>query len=65
MKIMLRRKQSDSTKAKISQKMKEMHAQKTETEKMMTRARQSEAMKQRWAEVPKTTMDDLLDEEDE
>ena len=44
---MLRRKQTDSTKAKISQSMRQVHAQKTEAEKEQTRARQSETMKQR------------------
>ena len=62
---MLRRKQTDSTKAKISQSMRQVHAQKTEAEKEQTRARQSETMKQRWSEVPQTTMDDLLGVEDE
>lgn len=61
---MLSRKQTDATKAKISQKMKQVHAQKTETEKMMTRAKQSETMKQRWAEVPKTTIEDILEEDE-
>ena len=32
---MLSRKQTDATKAKISQTMKQVHAQKTETEKML------------------------------
>lgn len=61
---MLSRKQTDATKAKISQTMKQVHAQKTETEKMMTRAKQSETMKQRWAEVPKVTVDDILEEDE-
>lgn len=59
---MLSRKQTDATKAKISQTMKQVHAQKTETEKMLTRAKQSETMRQRWAEIPKTTVDDILEE---
>lgn len=62
---MLSRKLTDATKAKISQAMKQAHAKKTETEKMMIRAKQSETMRQRWAEVPKTTMDDILEEDEE
>ena len=42
---MLRRKQTDSTKAKISQKMKQVHAGKTEAEKQATREKQSQTMK--------------------
>ncbi len=58
--MMLRRKQSDSTKAKISQSMKQVHANKTEAEKEETREKQSQTMKQNWAKVPKVTIDDIL-----
>ncbi len=60
---MLRRKQSDSTKAKISQKMKQVHAGKTEAEKQATREKQSQTMKRNWQAIPKVTIDDILAQE--
>jgi len=60
---MLRRKQSDSTKAKISQSMKQVHASRSEGEKEQIRQKQSDTMKHNWEQVPKITIDDILNEE--
>ena len=59
---MLRRKQSDSTKAKISQSMKNVHASRSEGEKEQIRQKQSDTMKHNWEQVPKITIDDILGE---
>ena len=60
---MLKRKQSDSTKAKISAKMTQIHAQRSDSEKEQIRQKQSQTMKQNWQKIPKTTIDDILAEE--
>ena len=62
---MYSRTQKDSTKQKISQKMKQLHAQRSPEEKAQIAKKQSDSMKRIWADVPRTTMDDiLLDEGD-
>ena len=44
---------STSTRQKIAQGVRKSHAQKTEQEKQLTRARQSASAKAYWATIPK------------
>lgn len=60
--MMLRRKQSDSTKARIAQSMRDVHANRSEAEKEEIRQKQSQTMKQNWDRVSKVTIDDILAE---
>lgn len=60
--MMLRRKQSDSTKARIAQSMRDVHANRSEAEKEEIRQKQSQTMKQNWDRVPKVTIDNILAE---
>lgn len=60
--MMLRRKQSDSTKARIAQSMRDVHANRSEAEKEEIRQKQSQTMKQNWDRIPKMTIDDILAE---
>ena len=50
---------SNSTKAKISQGVKQSHLRKTETEKQQTRAKQSASMKRYWQTIPKKEEEDV------
>ena len=61
---MLRRKQTDSTKEKISQAAKDIWAHRSDAEKEAIRSKQSETMKQNWQRVPMTTIDDIVAEEE-
>lgn len=49
---------STSTRQKIAQGVKKAHAQKTEQEKQLTRARQSASAKRYWATIPKKEDED-------
>lgn len=63
---MYSRTQKDSTKQKISQKMKQLHAQRSPEEKAQIAQKQSDTMRRIWADIPRTSMDDiLLNEKDE
>ena len=56
--------QPDAVKQKISQSMKAVHAHRSEQEKEAIRQKQSQSMKAIWAEVPKVTVDDILEEDE-
>ena len=49
---------STATRQKISQSVKKAHAQRTETEKQQTRARQSAAMRAYWETIPRKEEDE-------
>ena len=49
---MRQRQLSEEIKAKISQAMKEFHKSRSETEKRITRERQSQSMKNHWDGIP-------------
>lgn len=62
---MYSRTQKDSTKLKISQKMKQLHAQRSPEEKAEIARKQSDTMRRIWSDVPKhVTMADLLGSKD-
>lgn len=63
---MYSRTQNDSTKQKISQKMKQVHAQRSPEEKAQIAKKQSDSMKRIWANIPQhISMDDHLNVNDE
>lgn len=63
---MYSRTQNDSTKQKISQKMKQVHAQRSPEEKVQIAKKQSDSMKRIWANIPQhISMDDYLNVNDE
>lgn len=49
---------STSTRQKIAQGVRKAHAQRTETEKQQTRAKQSVSMKAYWKTIPKKQDDE-------
>ena len=49
---------STSTKQKIAQGVRKAHAQRTEADKQITRARQSAALRAYWERIPKKEDDD-------
>ena len=53
------REQPQYVKDKISQSMKAYHAQKSEMDKVRTRSRQANSMRQYWSQIPK--IDDSSD----
>lgn len=61
---MYSRTQPDVVKQKISQSMKAVHAHRSEQEKEAIRQKQSQTMKKLWSEVPKTTIEDILEEDE-
>ena len=54
---------STSTRQKIAQAVRKSHAQKTETEKQQTRAKQSASMRAYWQTIPKKEDDEPLEDE--
>lgn len=64
-KDMYSRTQPDTVKQKISQSMKAVHAHRSPEEKAQIAQKQSLTMKAIWAEIPKATVDDILEEDDE
>ena len=63
---MYSRTQKESTKQKISQKMKQLHAQRSPEEKAKIAQKQSDTMKRIWADVPPhITMKDYLGIDDD
>ena len=53
---------SQSTRAKISQAVRQSHLRKTETEKQQTRAKQSASMRAFWQTIPKKEEDEPLED---
>lgn len=49
---MRQRQLSEEIKAKISQAMKEFHKSRSETQKLKTREKQSQSMKDHWSGIP-------------
>lgn len=61
---MYSRTQPDNVKQKISQSMKAVHAHRSPEEKARISQKQSQTMKKIWSEVPKTTIEDILEEDE-